>query len=79
MKSKIYSLLLFFGLIGAGCSDFTEIDPKGKNTLNRMEDLDLVLNYTYSLSVSEVCYFVNDEFPGFTNIPTLINQNIKTL
>ena len=49
MKSKIYSLLLFFGLIGAGCSDFTEIDPKGKNTLNRMEDLDLVLNYTYSL------------------------------
>ncbi|MES2456870.1 MAG: RagB/SusD family nutrient uptake outer membrane protein [Bacteroidota bacterium] len=49
MKKIIYSMLLG-GLIFflPACSKFTEITPKGKNILNRVSDLDLILNFNYS-------------------------------
>ena len=43
MEKKICVILLGLVLFLIGCSDFTEIDPKGKNILNRVEELDLLL------------------------------------
>ena len=78
MKKKLYIGLCFLGLF-MGCAEFTEIDPKGKNTLNRVADLDLVLNYTYSFGCSDAQALVNDIFIPMTNVPNLVNETIKTL
>lgn len=49
MKKIIYGLVSV-GLIFLlpACSKFTEFTPKGKNILNRVSDLDLILNFNYS-------------------------------
>lgn len=51
MKNIIYSIILggLIFLIPA-CSKFTEITPKGSNVLNRVSDLDMLLNFNYSLN-----------------------------
>lgn len=50
MKKNILFSLCAGLLLLAGCSDFTEIQPKGKNLLTRVSDLDLLLNYEYNES-----------------------------
>jgi hypothetical protein len=49
MKKIIYGLVSL-GLIVLlpACSKFTDFTPKGKNILNRVTDLDLILNFNYS-------------------------------
>ncbi|MDR3246359.1 MAG: RagB/SusD family nutrient uptake outer membrane protein [Prevotellaceae bacterium] len=49
MKRKLYEIM-FAVVILTGCSEFTEIEPKGKNILNRVSDLDLLLNFDYSMN-----------------------------
>ena len=69
------SMVLFLG----ACSDFTEIDPKGKNMLNRVEDLDLLLNYEYYLRIdNKQALLVNDIIPR-ENVPNLLTETIRTL
>ena len=77
MKKYVLITLLIGWL--TGCSDFTEIDPKGKNILNRVEDLDLVLNAHYDVSCEDVAFMMNDIFPQFVNVPNLLTEKIKTL
>lgn len=53
MRKLIYSLLaasVVFVL--PGCSKFTEITPKGYNVLSSVSDLDLLMNFDYSLNGS---------------------------
>lgn len=77
--NRIHAIIISLTLLVSGCSDFTEIDPKGKNILNRVEDLDLLLNYeTYSTIGSKQTVLVNDTYP-FTNIPNLLTESIRTL
>lgn len=54
MKKIIYSCVILGSLMFllAGCSKFTEITPKGANILNRVSDLDLLLNFNYSFNGS---------------------------
>lgn len=78
MKNKLYALLSVFILFVTGCADFTEITPKGKNILNTVKDLNLLLNYTYSADMSGVNYFINDFYPYSTNIPRLLKETSKT-
>lgn len=47
MKKITYSILFALLAFASACSDFTEIEPKGKNVLSRVEDLDMLLNYEY--------------------------------
>ncbi len=48
-KIIIYSLVLGgLTFLFPACTKFTEITPKGKNILNRVSDLDLLLNFNYS-------------------------------
>ena len=69
------SMVLFLG----ACSDFTEIDPKGKNILNRVEDLDLLLNSEYGIYFSNLQTLTSDVYPQLSNIPNLLDESIKTL
>lgn len=48
MKKITYSMLLGLIFLIPACSKFTEITPKGSNILNRVSDLDLLLNFNYS-------------------------------
>ena len=70
------SMVLFLG----ACSDFTEIDPKGKNILKTVEDLNLLLNYEYSLyGGNYVMNLTGDVYPQMTNIPNLLSESPRTL
>ena len=78
--NKIYATIIGLALFVGGCSDFTEIDPKGKNILNRVEDLDLLLNYEYYLRIdNKQAILINDLYPQVTNIPNLLTESIPTL
>lgn len=78
--NKIYATIIGLALFVSGCSDFTEIDPKGKNILNRVEDLDLLLNYEYYLRIdNKQAILINDLYPQVTNIPNLLTESIPTL
>lgn len=50
MKNILFSCFILGSFISllSGCSKFTEITPKGSNILNRVSDLDLILNYNFS-------------------------------
>jgi len=54
MNKKIYgnTVVLIFIFLLSGCSKFTEITPKGSNVLDRVSDLDLLLNYNFSLNTA---------------------------
>lgn len=75
---KCFLIIGFIGIITA-CANFTEIDPKGKNILNRVEDLDLLLNSNYDVSCVTPAFLVNDIYPEFVNVPNLFTETIKTL
>ena len=79
MRMKKYVLTIWIISIMTACSNFTEIDPKGKNILNRVEDLNLLLNSNYDVSCMNVAFLVNDIYPQFVNIPNLLTETIKTL
>ncbi|GHT60722.1 hypothetical protein AGMMS50239_10200 [Bacteroidia bacterium] len=55
-KKIIYRIVLALAVMLAGCSEFTEIEPKGKNILNRVSDLDLLLNFDFSMNGSISIY-----------------------
>lgn len=77
-RLQIILIGIFLSLVN--CTDFTDIDPKGKNILNTVDDLDLVLNYQYSLPIyNYVMNMMNDIYPQMTNIPDLVNQSPRTL
>ena len=78
--NKIYATIIGLALLAGGCSDFTEIDPKGKNILNRVEDLDLLLNYEYYFrSDNKQAVLINDLYPMGAIIPNLLTESIPTL
>lgn len=79
MKIKIYVLTVWVLCLLFACSDFTEIDPKGKNTLSRVEDLNLLLNNEYEVRLNTLNELINDVYPQTVNIPSLLDESIKTL
>ena len=79
MKIKIYVLTVWVLCLLFACSDFTEIDPKGKNTLSRVEDLNLLLNNEYEVRLKTLNELINDVYPQTVNIPSLLDESIKTL
>lgn len=94
MQKRIYLYSLVLGsllFLMPACNKFTDITPKGKNILNRVSDLDYLLNFNY-VNLSNVTnpnnytYFKFDElttltdgFPYVTNVPSMISAPSKTL
>ena len=74
----LFSLVLLF----SGCEKFTDLQPKGKNLLDRVSDLDLLLNYWYGrlsvLRAEEAAILINDTYPR-ERIANLIANPTKTL
>lgn len=79
MKNRLYIWICCTVCLICGCSDFTEIEPKGKSTLNRVEDLNLVLNHEYYVRLEALSVLINDVYPQVVNIPNLLDESIKTL
>lgn len=50
MKKILYTILIFTAISSflPSCKKFTDITPKGSNILNRVSDLDLLLNFNYT-------------------------------
>jgi hypothetical protein len=48
MKKFIYTATLLFAITLVGCQKFTDIRPKGYNLLETVEDLDRILNCSYT-------------------------------
>jgi hypothetical protein len=71
---KYYRFFLLLPLF-IGCSDFTDITPKGQSILNKVEELELLLNDEYTqLQSWEAMYLVNDNIPA-QNILDLITRH----
>lgn len=79
MKNRLYIWICCTVCLIGGCSDFTEIEPKGKSTLSRVEDLNLVLNHEYYVRLEALSVLINDIYPQVVNIPNLLDESIKTL
>ena len=82
MKKTTYSILFALLAFASACSDFTEIEPKGKNVLSRVEDLDMLLNYEYrqrGFAFRSVMLVANDILPYAENIPNLLSAKEKSL
>lgn len=82
MKKIAYSILFVLSAGLSACSSFTEIEPKGKNVLSRVEDLDMLLNYEYrqrGFAFRTVMLMANDILPYTENIPNLLSAKEKSL
>jgi hypothetical protein len=85
MQKIIYSIVLGTVLLLAGCNKFTDITPKGRNILNRVSDLDILLNFNF-VNTSSSQYFKFDEtttltdgYPYATSVPTILSTPTKSL
>lgn len=71
---RFFVSLVLIAVLG-GCSDFTDITPKGQSILNKVEELELLLNDEYSqLQSWEPMYLVNDNIP-MQNVIDLITRH----
>lgn len=82
MKKFIYILSYCCALLFYSCSNFTDLQPKGKNLLTTVDQLDMLFNMEFDNSglnsdIDE--YFIGDAYPRLTNIPNLINQASPSL
>ncbi len=80
-KIYVVSIPLLLLTLTAGCSKYTDITPKGKNLLNRVNDLDLLLNYQYSgnsFNFLNQSILINDMYPQVVNVPNLINGTARS-
>lgn len=85
----ITGFMILLAMVLPACQKFTEITPKGSNILNRVSDLDLLLNYNFSsgdansaqaaFSAYDAGNLVNDTYAYSTNIPSLITTKVQSL
>lgn len=71
---RLFAVLVLIPVLG-GCSDFTDITPKGQSILNKVEELELLLNDEYGqLQSWEPMYLMNDNIPP-QNVIDLISRH----
>ena len=66
----------------AGCTKYTDITPKGQNLLNKVSDLDLLLNIQYggpAFSATQIALIDNDAYLQASNVPAAIASATLTL
>lgn len=62
----------------ASCSDFTDVQPKGKNLLTTTTQLEMLLNVPFDQDDGDGPQFVGDKIATLSNIPTLLSQPTPT-
>ena len=72
---KFFTAFLILVLTG-GCAKFTEIDPKGTNMLQKVSDIDMLLNHRFYSSIYENASTVQlmNDMQGMTTAYSLINE-----
>ncbi len=78
MKKTIYGILTATALLLASCSDFTDIQPKGKNLLSTTEQLEMLLNYQYRGGFCDMRVMAGDLIDAYSFIATEISKPQKT-
>lgn len=79
MKKNIYGLLTVAMITLSACSDFTDLQPKGKNLLTTTTELDNLLNAEYELANSyDMREMAGDMVYASENIATAISNPVKT-
>ncbi|WP_286331075.1 RagB/SusD family nutrient uptake outer membrane protein [Duncaniella freteri] len=79
MKIKYIAAGMIVSAIAmSSCSDFTEIDAKGKNLLNRTQDLELLLNADYSLRATTMQEVCGDLIYAYSPLSTILKVPVKT-
>ncbi len=74
MKNKIF-LTVILAAAFAGCAEFTDIQPKGKNLLRSAEDLEMLLNYDFrGYNTINVACITNAIYPYMQSPQTLAAQ-----
>lgn len=74
---KIYLSGLAVAMMSAGftsCSDFTEVDPKGLNLLETVDQLEMLLNEEYYISTSDHHSISGEMIYEFDPIVTTLNE-----
>lgn len=83
MKKIIYTLVTAIAILGlASCTKYTDITPKGQNLLNRVSDLDLLLNVNYggnAFSNTQMALLDNDAYLYVGNVPGTISSATVTI
>lgn len=79
MNTKyIAGALLIGASVLTSCSDFTEIDAKGKNILSRTSDLELLLNTEYSLGITDLQEISGDIIYANEPLASKLQPAVKT-
>lgn len=77
-RNNIYGLIVCGALALTACSDFTDIQPKGKNLLETTDQLEMLLNAEFSYYVYDERIMCGDAIYAFSNVPSQISQPTKT-
>ncbi len=78
MKKLIYNLMIAGALLFASCSDFTDIQPKGKNLLSTTDEIEMLLNSEFDLSSTDAQMMSGDMLILLSNVANELNQPNKT-
>lgn len=73
-----YLCLLGMLNLTVSCSDFTDVQPKGKNLLSTTTELEMLLDSEFSTSSSDWSMMCGDLIYCLENIPNLISKPQKT-
>lgn len=72
------ALLTVHILMLTACSDYTDLQPKGKNLLSTATQLEMLLNEEYMTICTDMKSVCSDLCPAVENLPTLLSQPTKT-
>lgn len=75
----IASALVAASSVLTGCSDFTDVKPKGSNLLNTTADIELLLNYRLTFSVTDMMHISGDVIPASENFETMLGRPNNSL
>ena len=79
-KNNIFiGMAVLMVLAMSSCSDYTDIQPKGKNLLTNVSDLDMLLNYEYDASWRLPSMVVNDIYPYMSNYSNTVSAPVKAI
>lgn len=78
MKKLIYNLMTVGVLLFTSCSDFTDIQPKGKNLLSTTDEIEMLLNSEFYLSSTDAQMMSGDMLILSSNVANELNQPNKT-
>lgn len=77
-KTILYSTLLGITMLTSSCSDFTDLQPKGKNLLETTDQLEMLLNAEFATLPCDEMVMCGDVVNASSNVPSQISQPVKT-